>query len=47
MMTTPTTQIIQNFRVRNHTTEDIEHDELTCLVQFFATLEICKSCVAT
>ncbi len=47
MMTTPTTQIIQNYRVRNHTTEDIEHDELTCLVQFFATLEICKSCVAT
>ena len=42
----PQTQIIQNFRVRNHTDENIEQEELTCLVQFLATLDVCKSCVS-
>ncbi|MHA2074698.1 MAG: hypothetical protein ACXACU_12630 [Candidatus Hodarchaeales archaeon] len=44
--TLPQTQIIQNFRVRNHTDENIEHEELTCLVQFLSTLDVCKSCVS-
>jgi len=46
-MTTPTIQFVQNYRVRNHTTENIEDEELSCLVQFLATLDVCKSCVAT
>lgn len=43
--TQPQTQIIHNFRVRNHTDEEIEQEELSCLVQFLATLEVCKSCI--
>ena len=42
----PQTQIIQNFRVRNHTAENIEYEELSCLVQFLATLDVCKSCIS-
>lgn len=38
--------IIQNFRVRNFTQEKIEQEELTCLVQFISSLDICKSCIA-
>ncbi|UCE13813.1 MAG: hypothetical protein JSV04_01235 [Candidatus Heimdallarchaeota archaeon] len=37
--------IIQNFRVRNFTEENIEQEELSCLVQFLSSLELCKTCV--
>jgi hypothetical protein len=38
--------IIQNFRVRNFTQEKIKQEEITCLVQFISSLDICKSCIA-
>lgn len=41
----PQIQIIHDFQVRNHTTEEIETEELTCLVQFLSSLDVCKSCV--
>jgi hypothetical protein len=44
--TQPQTQIIQDFQVRNHTTEEIETEELTCLVQFLSSLDVCKSCIS-
>ena len=40
------TMIIQNFRIRNYTKENVEQEELSCLVQFLSTLDICKSCIA-
>lgn len=36
---------IHNFRVRNFTHESLEQDELSCLVQFIASLDVCKVCV--
>ena len=36
---------IHNFRVRNFTNESLEEDELSCLVQFIASLDVCKVCV--
>jgi hypothetical protein len=36
---------IHNFRVRNFTNESLEQDELSCLVQFIASLDVCKVCV--
>ncbi|MFX0084921.1 MAG: hypothetical protein ACFFAU_04540 [Candidatus Hodarchaeota archaeon] len=41
----PQIQIIHDFQVRNYTTEEIETEELTCLVQFLSSLDVCKSCV--
>ncbi|MFX0172634.1 MAG: hypothetical protein ACFE9L_12000 [Candidatus Hodarchaeota archaeon] len=38
--------IIQNFRVRNFTHEDIAREDLDCLVQFLSSLDVCKSCIA-
>lgn len=38
--------VIQNFRVRNFTNENVEQEELTCLIQFLSSLDICKSCVS-
>lgn len=36
---------IHNFRVRNFTKESMDNDELSCLVQFIASLDVCKVCV--
>ena len=44
--TQPQIQIIQDFQVRNYTTEDIEPEELTCLVSFLSSLDVCKSCIS-
>lgn len=42
----PITDIkIHDFRVRNFTTESLEQDELSCLVQFISSLDVCKVCV--
>ena len=38
--------IINNYRVRNFTNEKVEQEELTYLVQFLSTLDVCKSCVS-
>ena len=40
-----TDTMVQEFRVRNFTNEPIEKDELSCLVQFIASLDVCKVCV--
>ncbi|MHA2225742.1 MAG: hypothetical protein ACXAC8_11090 [Candidatus Hodarchaeales archaeon] len=45
-MSQPSTMIIQNYRVRNFTKEKVEREELTCLVQFLSSLDVCKSCVS-
>lgn len=39
------TMLIQNYRVRNFTDENVEKEELTCLIQFLSSLDICKTCV--
>ena len=36
---------IHDFRVRNFTNESLEQEELSCLVQFIASLDVCKVCV--
>ena len=36
--------ILNNFRVRNYTQERLNQDELKCLIQFLASLEICDEC---
>ncbi len=47
VQTTPlTTQMVNQFQVRNFTTERIDIDELACLVQFIASLDVCKSCIS-
>lgn len=38
--------IIQNYRVRNFTSENVEQEELSCLIQFLSSLDICKACIA-
>jgi hypothetical protein len=46
-MSTPVSNIIvQDFRVRNFTYENIAQEDLDCLVQFLSSLDICKSCLA-
>ena len=40
-----TDTMVHEFRVRNFTNEPIENDELSCLVQFIASLDVCKVCV--
>ncbi|MFX0015464.1 MAG: hypothetical protein ACFFB2_12475 [Promethearchaeota archaeon] len=40
------TMIIQNYRVRNFTSENVEQEELSCLIQFLSSLDICKACIA-
>ncbi|UCG01012.1 MAG: hypothetical protein JSW11_15515 [Candidatus Heimdallarchaeota archaeon] len=40
------TLIIENYRVRNYTKENVEQDELSCLINFISSLDICKACVA-
>ena len=37
--------IIENYRIRNFTTEKINIDELSCLVSFLSSLDVCKSCL--
>lgn len=36
---------VHDFRVRNYTHEAIDKGELSCLVQFIASLDVCKVCV--
>jgi len=37
--------IVENFRIRNFTNEKLNTDELSCLVSFLSSLDICKSCI--
>lgn len=47
MMSQPNqTLIIENYRVRNYTTENVEQEELSCLINFISSLDICKACIA-
>ena len=47
VQTTPlTTQMVNQFQVRNFTSERIDDEELACLVQFIASLDVCKSCIS-
>jgi hypothetical protein len=39
------TIIIENYRVRNFTNESVEQEELSCLINFISSLDICKSCI--
>ncbi|MFW9778108.1 MAG: hypothetical protein ACFFE8_04575 [Candidatus Heimdallarchaeota archaeon] len=41
------TNFIGNFRVRNFTQESLENENLHSLVSFLASLDICKSCLAS
>jgi hypothetical protein len=41
------TDIIGNFRVRNFTHETLENENLHSLVSFLASLDVCKSCLAS
>jgi hypothetical protein len=46
-MTQPkASMIIHDFSVRNFTDENLEQEELSCLVQFLSSLDVCKSCIA-
>jgi len=40
-----TDTMVHEFRVRNFTNEPIEKDELSCIVTFIASLDVCKVCV--
>lgn len=42
-----TDMVILNFRVRNYTNENLEHEELSCLIQFISSLDVCKSCLSS
>lgn len=39
------TMIIENYRVRNYTNENVEHEEISCLINFISSLDICKACI--
>ena len=39
------TLIIENYRVRNYTNENVEQEELSCLINFISSLDICKACI--
>ncbi|MFX1506216.1 MAG: hypothetical protein ACFFDC_08870 [Promethearchaeota archaeon] len=39
------TIIIDNYRVRNFTNENVEQEELSCLINFISSLDICKTCI--
>ena len=41
------TDYINNFRVRNFTNESLENENLHTLVSFLASLDVCKSCLAS
>ncbi|MHA1974231.1 MAG: hypothetical protein ACTSW1_14625 [Candidatus Hodarchaeales archaeon] len=40
-----TSTVVENFRIRNFTNEKLNSDELSCLVSFLSSLDICKSCI--
>ncbi|MHA2244376.1 MAG: hypothetical protein ACXADY_05365 [Candidatus Hodarchaeales archaeon] len=39
------TMIIENYRIRNFTAENVEEEDVTCLIQFLSSLDICQTCV--
>ncbi|MFW9903012.1 MAG: hypothetical protein ACFFFH_01650 [Candidatus Thorarchaeota archaeon] len=39
------TIVIDNYRVRNFTNENVEQEELSCLINFISSLDICKTCI--